>query len=58
MSDNQAALAIRISLSRQRLWLLEGNDVVADYPVSTAAKPQPMGPVRRTAACARRAVGT
>ena len=37
MSDNQAALAIRISLSRQRLWLLEGNDVVADYPVSTAA---------------------
>jgi hypothetical protein len=33
----QATLAIRIGLSRQRLWLIDGDVVVADYPVSTAA---------------------
>jgi lipoprotein-anchoring transpeptidase ErfK/SrfK len=35
-SENKARLAIRISIARQRLWLLEDGEVVAEYPVSTA----------------------
>ena len=35
-TDRQHTLAIRVSLSQQRLWLLEGDDVLAEYPVSTA----------------------
>ncbi len=36
-TDCQDTLAIRVSLSQQRLWLLDGDAVLAEYPVSTAA---------------------
>jgi lipoprotein-anchoring transpeptidase ErfK/SrfK len=36
-TDTQTTPAVRVSLSLQRLWLLDGDTVVADYPVSTAA---------------------